>query len=307
MKPDSAPVLVSGREIYLTNLTKIMWPGPDCHTKADYLDYLQKIGPHILEHLKDRPVVLTRYPDGLNGKAFYQKDRPHHAPPWVTVYRHWSRESSRFIDYVICNDLATLIWLGNLAALEIHTWLSSTLHPGHPDYVVFDLDPAPPAGWREACQAAHSIREALRTLGLQGYPKTSGATGIHIYVPITPLCTHQQVTAFAKALGSLLMRHLPDLVTLERSVNKRRGRVYIDYLQNAPGKTMVAPYSPRALPGAPVSFPLKWSDLDAADPCEFTIVSVPRLLAQHGDHFSGILQERQDIRPAMEALGCIST
>lgn len=295
-------VMVAGRELELTNLEKRLWPE---YTKADYLDYLTRVAPFILPHLEARPLVVTRYPDGIAGEWFYQKDCPDYAPPWIETYPYWSKDSRRTIRFIVCGDLPTLIWLGNQACIEFHPWLSGIREPSRPDFAVIDLDPAAPATFEQAREVAHMVKEALGLLGLRASLKTSGATGIHIYVPAAPRYSYKDTAGFVRALGERFLRLRPDLITLERSVGKRSGKVYVDYLQNVLGKTIVAPYSTRPHPGAPVSMPFTWEELDTIDPREFTLGSVPGLLSRRrstGDT-SRWLAERQSLDAALAALG----
>lgn len=286
-------VAIDGRQLRLTNLDKLLWPESGL-TKGDYINYLVRMAPFILPHLARRPLVLTRYPDGWQGKWFYQKDIPDHAPDWVPTVGIWSADSQREIRYCLARDAATLAWLGNLAALEIHPWLSTVDHPDCPDLAVFDLDPSPPAGFDECVEIAFVIRDTLDHFGLRAYPKTSGATGLHIYLPIKPRYSYDQIASAVGRLADLLHQLRPDQTTRERTVAKRRG-VYIDHLQNHRGKTLVGAYLPRPHPGAPVSTPVTWDELPQVRPEEFTLNTVPERVSKIGDLFIGILTDHQQI------------
>jgi len=297
---------VEGRELALTRLGKALWP-EEGYTKADLVAYFQKIAPWLLPHLRGRPLTLTRYPDGIRGPSFYQKNLPAYAPGWIRTHLHRTRRGQT-VRFILAEDLPTLVWLANQAAIELHTWLSTIEHPDRPDQAVVDLDPAPPAGFEEAREAALLVRRLLDHLGLRGYPKLSGATGIHIHLPLAPRYSHRQVVQAVQALGRLLQRTVPHLVTLERAVARRAGKVYFDYLQNTPGKTMIAPYSPRALPGAPVATPVTWEEVETAHPRDFTLETIPARLRRweekaKKDPFSGLLAEGQELPPVMEKLG----
>ncbi|HEY8448976.1 MAG TPA: non-homologous end-joining DNA ligase [Bacillota bacterium] len=285
------------RTLTLTNLDKLLWPA-DGLTKADYLRYCARVAPWLLAHLRDRPLVLTRYPDGIDGKSFYQKDAPDYAPPWVRLYPHYSADSGRWLRFIVCDDAATLLWVANQAALELHPWLSRADAPERPDFAVIDLDPAEGATYRDACEVARLIRDVLTYLGLRGYVKTTGATGLHIYIPLLPRYDYGQTADFVRRLGVWLRAAAPERITLERRVAKRTGRVYVDYLQNAPGKTLVAVYSARPRPGAPVSFPLDWDELDQVDPASLNLRSVPDLLERRRDRFAAVLTDRQALEEA---------
>jgi bifunctional non-homologous end joining protein LigD len=284
--------------IEVRNPDKVLWPDPG-YTKADYLAYLLAVAPALLPHLRGRPLVLTRYPDGCGGVSFYQKNLPPEAPAWLPAFPYRHRE--RTIRYLLCHDEACLLWLGAQAALEFHPWLSRVERPESPDLMAIDLDPMAPAGFDDARAVAAVVRDLLDRVGLRGYPKTSGATGIHILVPIAPRYPYRRVAEAVRRIGLALLRLWPRRVTLERAVSRRSGRVYVDYLQNAPGKTLVGVYCPRPLPGAPVSAPFRWSELATVRPEAFTLATVPERLARHGDLFAGALEARTQTLEELEA------
>lgn len=291
---------INGREVKLTNLPKIFWP-EEGFTKAQLIEYYIKIFPYISPHLQNRPLVVTRYPDGIKGKSFYQKNAPAHTPQWVELYPWWSRSSGRLVNFILCHNLETLIWLGNEACLELHPWLSSVNTIDFPDFVVFDLDPAPPAGFAEAREVALILRGLLVELQLQGWVKTSGATGVHVYLPVEPRYSYRQTRELAKKIAEMIKDTIPDKVTLERSVRERDGKVYIDYLQNVRGKTLCAPYSPRPLPGAPVSTPVAWEELEDIEPLQFNLITLPQRLKEKGDLFAPVLKVRQRLEHVLSS------
>lgn len=269
----SAVLRVDGREVRLTHPDRLLWPR-DGITKARLVEYYLQVAPLMLAHLRDRPLVLHRFPQGIEGPSFYQKQAPQPRPAWVNTVP--IAHDGRAVDYVVADTPAALAWLANLAALELHPWMSPAADPDHPDILVVDLDPDPPSGFEESRRVALWLRGALGELGLEAVPKLSGATGIHVCVPIArryPYAVTSRVTA---AIGRALASVRPDLVTDRRRVALRRGRVYVDPYQNLRGKTVVAPYSPRPLPGAPVSVPLTWEELESAVPQDFTIRNVHR-------------------------------
>lgn len=282
----SGRVVVDGRELRLTNLDKLLWPG-DGIRKVDLIEYYLAVADVLLPHLRGRPLTFTRYPNGIEGKSFYQKDRPEHAPPWIKT--HTYRGEEHLIRFVLAEDRATLAWLGNQACVEIHPAPWEVSHPDMHDRLVIDLDPAPPASFEDARRVAVMVRTLMERLQIRGFPKTSGATGIHVFIPLVPEAGPAEVTRVAEMLARVLHTARPDLITLERAVKNRTGKVYVDYLQNARGKTMVAPYSPRPLPGAPVSAPFSWDELESISPAEFTVRSLPALLARRGDLAAGLL------------------
>lgn len=283
---DKVRVQAAGRELILTNLEKPIWP-QDGLAKADLIGYFTEMAEFILPYLRGRPLSVTRYPDGIDGDWFYQKNIPDHAPEWIPTYKHRG-EDGDITEFMLAEEPATLTWLGNEAAIELHPWLSTVAHPDRPDIMVFDLDPDPPSGFEESRIVGLKVREVLGRAGIRGFPKTSGATGLHIYVPISPRYSHSEVTRFAEAVARVVAEELPEMVTLERSTQKREGKVYLDYLQNARGRTMVSPYSPRPLPRAPVSTPLYWSELLAPlDPSAFNIRTIGGRVRSRGDPWAG--------------------
>lgn len=284
-------VEVEGKQIPVSNLDKLIWPTPAL-TKADLIQYLISIGPVALKYWRNRPLTLTRYPDGVHNQGFYQKNCPDYAPAWVS--RVPVVTDAKTIEYIICNDLATLVWLGNQGVIEIHPATYGVSNPAQPSFAIIDLDPTAPSGFAEARHIAKKVRTVLAELKLRGYPKTSGATGIHIYIPLLPRYTFNESCWLVEFIGQLLVKLEPELVTNERLVKNRRG-VYIDHLQNLPGKTIVGVYSPRPLPYAPVSTPINWDELDHIEPGDFTINTVPRRVKTVGDLFEPVLTDLQSI------------
>lgn len=293
------PVTIGGLRLELTNLDKVFWPG-EGYTKGDLIDYLVRVAPFLLPHLRNRPLNLTRYPDGIDGKNFYQKDVPESAPEWVSTVRiaHTDHE----VNYCLADSPATLAWLGQWGCIEIHPWLSRVDDLDHPDYAVFDLDPSPPAGFAQAVEIGFVVRRTLSEFGLRCYPKTSGATGLHIYLPMTRRYTYKEVETFVGRVADVIHRVLPDRTTRERRVAARRG-IYIDHLQNIKGKTLASVYSPRPHPGAPVSTPVGWEELRGLDPRTLNIRTLPARLMELGDLFAPVLSDNQDPGPMMRALG----
>lgn len=286
-------VEVAGRRVVLTHLNKVLWPD-DGYTKRDLIEYYLTMAPYMLPHLADRPLVMTRYPDGINGKWFYQKNLPVHAPAWIERWTYYAQDAGRYIDFPIVSEPATLVWAANLAAIELHPWHSRRQSPDRPDVAIFDLDPSPPAAFKDCVEIALLIRDALARLGLRAYPKTSGATGLHIYLPIEPRYTYEQVAGAVGRLADLLHELKPRETTRERSVNKRIG-VYIDHLQNVKGKTIIGVYGVRPRAGAPVSTPVSWDELANCAPEQFTIRTVPARVARLGDLFAPVLVDKQPL------------
>lgn len=289
----------------LTHLDQPLWPpssgGAPGFTKGDLVRYLAAIAPHALPHLADRPLVLTRYPHGIAGPHFYQKNLPGTAPAWLARFPHASR-SGRVVRYLVARAPADLVWLGQQAAIEFHPWLARTDDPDHPDRAVIDLDPMPPAGFEDARDVARVVAAILGWARIRFWVKTSGATGLHFFIPIRRGSSWKAVTERIRALGVAVAQRWPARVTLERAVRWRGGRVYFDYLQNGPGKTLCAPYSPRPLPGAPVSMPIAWAEVEHVDPARWTLATVPPRVAAAGDAWGDLPgAPPQDLTPLGEA------
>lgn len=274
---------LDGRKLELRNLEKIFWPD-EGYTKGDLLAYYTAVSPVMLPYLAGRPAVMHRYPDGIAGSHFYQKDCPAQAPTWVNSMP--VKHSGKTVHYVLHGDPATLLWLANLGAIEMHAWLSRAPDPLHPDIAVIDLDPDEGATFEQVVEVGKMARTALAEFGLEGFPKTSGATGLHLFVPVQPRYSFAEVTKAMKVIAHFIVQVCP-FATVERRVERRKGKVYVDYLQNAYGKSMAFPYSVRPRPGAPVSTPLAWSELERLDwvPGDFNIRTLAARLSAHGDSY----------------------
>lgn len=296
----SQNVIVDGVEVKLTNLEKVLWP--EGFTKADLIAYYHEMAPYILPYILDRPAVMSRYPHGIEGESFYQKDCPDYAPGWIRTVAVKHNEGRKTVNYIVHQDRATLVWLANQTAIELHAWLSRVNHLRFPDIAVVDLDPAEGASFDQVIAVALLVREALREYGIDGRPKTSGATGMHIYIPLEPRYGFAEVTAAIKTLARMITEVCP-FATTERVVAKRTGRVYIDYLQNGFGRTMTWVYSVRPRSGAPVSMPLEWGDLEHPEwkPGDFTIGTVPSIVKTKGDAFHGLFSRRYTLDGLLKA------
>jgi bifunctional non-homologous end joining protein LigD len=283
-------VAVEGRTLSLSNLDKVLYPVPG-FTKGEVIDYYTRIAPALLPHLRDRPLTLKRYPNGVEGGHFYEKNCPSHAPEWVR------RERVDKIDYVVCDDLPTLVWLANLADLELHPSLSLAADIDRPTVMAFDLDPGPPAALPECCEVALLLRDALAQLGLESFAKTSGSKGIQVYVPLN--VEGVDYDHGTKALSQALARHLeaahPKLIVSQQRKELRRGKVLIDWSQNDEHKTTVCVYSLRARERPTVSTPLRWSELDDAGALVFESADVLARVAEHGDLFAPVVELRQEL------------
>jgi bifunctional non-homologous end joining protein LigD len=293
---------VRKRNVHLSNLKKVFWPEQG-YTKGDLIDYYRSVAPWILPYLAERPVVLTRYPDGIDGKWFYQKDLPDWVPPWLRTVTLWSEHSEREIHYVLIDDADGLAFLANLGSIPIHIWASRTVDLGRPDWTIIDLDPkGAPKEW--VVPLALAIRELCESIALPTYVKTSGQTGLHVLIPLGGLLTFEQARNLAYLLGMVVERRFPDMATTNRVPAKRGGRVYLDWGQNAHGQLLVAPYSVRPVPAASVSMPLRWEEVvPGLDPSTFNIKSAfARLEAMGDDPVRPVLTERPDLLAALARL-----
>jgi bifunctional non-homologous end joining protein LigD len=288
-----------GREIVsLTNLDKVYWPD-DGHTKGDLIRYYYEVSKYILPYLKDRPLILKRYPSGIKGPFFHQHDVDE-APGFVrtVALEVEDSEGGHIVNYIVGGNLPTLLYLANLGAIECHPWHSRTRKLDNPDWLVFDLDPGEGIRFETICEAALCVREILNRSGLESYAKTSGSRGIHVYLPIKPAYSYEQVVKFAEKVATLVAREMPEAATVERSLKKRRrGQIYIDHMQNARGKSVAAPYSVRPKPGATVSAPLDWGEIKRKKitPQDFTIKNMLRRIERKGDLFKEVLSNRQTL------------
>jgi bifunctional non-homologous end joining protein LigD len=292
MAQDKIGVQVEGRELTLTNLSKVLY-GDDGFSKAEVLDYYQRISEVMLPHLAGRPATLKRYPEGVDGESFFQKHAPEHRPDWVRtekVESHSSRGRGETIDYVVIDDLPTLIWAANLASLELHVpqWRFPRGDEPEPDLLVFDLDPGAPATVVECCRVAAALRPLLAADGLDALPKTSGGKGLQLYAKVSGI-TSEEASAQAKAYAERLEEDKPDLVVSRMTKSLRAGKVLIDWSQNNGSKTTVAPYSLRARTHPTVSTPVTWEEVESCRDVSDLIFTAPDVLTRvsaHGDLFA---------------------
>ena len=293
------------RRIEVTNPDKVFWPAQG-YTKRDLVEYYRTIAPSILPWLRDRPVVLTRYPDGIDGKSFYQKDAPGFVPGWIRTERIWSEHAGREIDYFVCDDADSLAYLANLGTIPLHAWASRVGRLTLPDWCVLDLDPKG-APFAHVVRVAREIRALCEEIGLPSFVKTSGASGLHVLLPLGGRCTYEQSRLLGELLGRVIVARLPKIATIARVVKARAGKVYVDYLQNRHGQTIAAPFSVRPLPGAPVSMPLRWSEVGARlDPARFTIRTAPsRVKRWRGDPCLDVLSAAPDLVRTLSRLGTL--
>ena len=289
----------SARSFKPTNRGKVFWPA-EGYTKGDLIEYYETIAPWMLPYLKDRPVVLTRYPDGIDGKSFYQKDAPAFAPSWIRTARIWSEDTQREISYFILESVEAIAYMANLGAIPIHIWSSRMSHLERPDWLLFDIDPKG-STTQKAVIVARETGAVLREIGMRPYVKTSGQMGLHVVVGLVPEYTYQQARMFAELVARVVVQRVPDAATLIRNKDRRGGKTYIDYLQLAHGQTIAAPFAVRPIPGAPVSAPLKWKELrDDLNPSQWNIKTMPPRMAKlKADPFIGAIEDRQRIEEAL--------
>ena len=319
-----------------SNLDKIFWDKTSTHpqlTKKDLIIYYDKISSHILPYLKDRPLSLSRYPDGIKGKSFYHKNwNQENKPPFVQTAKIYSESrEGNIINYIICNNKETLLWLANLGCIEMHPWYSrindfelcqernDILYEekcglNFPDFIIFDLDPYIYSGYevkgqepeynykgfRAAVEVAYLLKDFFDNLRIESFIKTSGKTGLHIFVPIANLYTYEQTRAFAEIIGKILLRRYPEKITMEWDTTKRKGKVFFDHNQNARGKTIASVFSARPTESATISMPVKWDDLSSVLPTDYTILNVPDILNKSVNPWSNMLEKKQDLNKILE-------
>jgi len=282
-----------------TNPRKVFWPA-EGYTKADMIEYYERVAPFMLPYLRDRPLVLTRFPDGIAGKFFYQKDAPEFAPAWVRTERIYSRDTERDIAYLVVDDVEMLRYVANSAAIPIHCWASRVPSLERPDWLVLDLDPKG-APFTDVVRVALALRGILDGLVLPSYVKTSGATGLHILLPLGARYTYEQARTFARLLAVLGVEAEPEIATVARPLRARGGKVYIDFGQNGHGQTIVAPFSLRPLPGAPASCPLEWREVTPRlDPTRFNLKTIVARFERMADPLRPVLGEGLDMAAAIE-------
>lgn len=298
MAADSATWRLAGRAVRVSHLAKLYWPG-DRLTKGDLLRYYRDMAPVMLPYCANRPATLHVFPDGIEGPAYYQRDRPRRAPRWLRTVDYQTATDAHRLQTILIDDVAGLIWLANRGAIEFHLWGSRLPNLAEPDQAIFDLDPGDQATFPDVVQAALALRAALQRLGLRGYAKTSGGRGLHVYLPLAPGHTFDGVRAWVKTLAERLAAEHPALIAVARGPTHRGRKVTIDHAQNSIGRNTAAPYTVRALPHAPVSAPLTWEEVEAGQfvPTDLTLATVPARVRARGDLFAPVLQDGQRLPP----------
>jgi bifunctional non-homologous end joining protein LigD len=302
---DNAVLEVGGREVQVTNLRKQFWPELGI-TKGDLIQYYADVAPVLLPHIVDRPMTMKRYPHGWSGEFFFMKHAPKHRPDWIHICAI-EHGSGNIVPFPVVQDLASLLWVINLGCIDLNPGYARCDDVDRPDYLHFDLDPVPEAGWEQVRETALRVRDRLHEIGVPCYPKTTGSKGIHVYVPIERGPTQKAVWTFAKAFAQTMERLYPQLVTAEYRIAKRpAGRVLVDYNQNAWGRTLASIYSVRPTRNATVSTPVTWDEIEAGVRIEdFTLRNVPERVAKLGDLWSPVadLDERFRLEPHLTAGG----
>lgn len=292
---------IGGHKLKFTNLSKIYWPKEKI-TKRDMLNYYYQVAPYMLPYLKDRPQSLNRHPNGINGESFYQKDVTGKVPDWIETFPYHSEADNRDKNFMVCSDEASLLYMASLGCIEMNPWSSRVQTPDNPDWCIIDLDPDKNK-FEQVIEAARVTKQVLDTVGIDGYCKTSGSTGLHIYIPLDAKYDYEASKEFARLIVTLVHQELPDFTSIERPTAKRRGKIYLDFLQNRPQATLAAAYSLRPKPGATVSMPLHWDEVKKGLTIQdFTIHNAMARLNEQGDIFKPVLGKGINMQKALRTL-----
>jgi bifunctional non-homologous end joining protein LigD len=305
--PTPAIVEVEGRKLKLSNLDKVLYPVAG-FTKGQVIDYIVRIAPVLVPHLAGRPLTMKRYPEGVDHEYFFEKNAPMHRPEWVKTAPVWSDSNRRTINFILANDLPTLVWIANLASLELHPSLALAAHIEVPTMIVFDLDPGPPANIVQCAQVAMWVRAIFDHFGMQSFPKTSGSKGMQIYVPLNTKTSYEETKPFAHAVARLLEQEHPELVVSDMKKAVRTNKIFVDWSQNDQHKTTIAVYSLRARERPTVSTPITWDEVEQtlkkkdAQRLVFEATDVLKRVEKMGDLFEPVLKLKQKL-PQLAGLG----
>ena len=292
---------IKGHEIKFTNLSKIYWPKEKL-TKRDMLNYYYQVAPFILPYLTGRPQSLNRFPNGINGESFYQKDVKGKAPEWLQTFAYHSEADNRDKEFLVATDEASLLYMASLGCIEMNPWSSTIKKPDYPDWCIIDLDPDKNP-FDQVIETAKVIYKLLESKGIDSFCKTSGSTGIHIYIPLGAKYTYEESKEFARAIVTMVQKEIPKFTSIERPTAKRKGKIYLDFLQNRPQATLAAPYSVRPKPGATVSMPLHWEELKKGLKMQdFTMRNAVARITREGDIFKPVLGKGIDMKKALKSL-----
>lgn len=297
-------VKIDGHTLTLTNLSKLYWPKEKI-TKGDLIAYYDTMAEYILPYLQNRPLSLKRNPNGILDEGFYHKDVGEQAPSWVKKYDVRSESNDKMINYIVCNNKATLLYIANLGSIEINPWNSTTKKIDHPTYMIIDIDPSPKNTFDEVIETALAVKKVLDKAGVDCYCKTSGATGLHVYIPMGNKYTYEQARKFGQIVAALTVDQLPKITSIERSLKKRGNKIYVDFLQNSRGQTLASAYSVRPKKGATVSTPLLWKEVKKGlHPSQFTIINIHKRVEKTGDLFAEVLTNKNfNLQKALKKLG----
>ena len=292
---------VNGHELKFTNLSKVFWPEMQV-TKRDMLNYYYQVSPFMLPYMLDRPQTLNRFPNGINGKSFYQKDVTGKVPGWIKTHPYYSETDERQKHFLVIGDEASLLYVASLGCIEMNPWSSRSETPDNPDWCIIDLDPDKNT-FDQVIEAARVTKDVLDTMAIPGYCKTSGSTGLHIYIPLGARYDYEDSKEFARVIAHAVHEEIPSFTSIERLTSNRKGKMYVDFLQNRPQATVAGPYSLRPKPGAPVSMPLHWDEVKKGlKITDFNIKNAVARLNETGDLFKGVLGKGIDIEKAVKKL-----
>ena len=302
---ESQTIKIAGHELTVNHLSKVFWP-KEKYTKRDLLNYYSEMAPHILPYLKDRPQSLNRHPNGITGPSFYQKDVSGKVPDWIETFPYHTAEDPKNKEFLVCKNEASLLYMISLGCIEVNPWSSRVSAPDNPDWCIIDLDPDKKTPFDKVIETAQVTRQVLEAAGVQSWCKTSGSTGLHVYFPLGAKYSYEHSKEFARLVVQLVNAQLPDFTTVERTVSARKGRMYLDFLQNRPQATIAAPYSVRPKPGATVSAPLHWEEVKKGlSMQDFTIKTMPDRIRSEGDLFKPVLGKGIDMQKALSKLEAI--
>lgn len=286
---------IEGRQIDVSNPEKLLWPEAGIR-KADYISTMLSLAPYMLPYSKGRFLTTIRYPDGIHGESFYQKSCPDYAPEWVNTSKYGD------VNYILPDSLPTLIWLAAQAALEFHVTFNTKDKADNPTYLVFDLDPSKGQSFEDVIEVCLRVHETLEALSIKSFVKTSGATGLQIYIPVNSKYEYDQARIINEFFGKYFSQKYPELITIERIIKKRGKKLYFDYLQMWYGKTIATAYSPRATEKASISMPISWNELNGIKPEDFTLLNAEKRLKEKGDFFKGLLGMNQSLDSILEKI-----
>jgi bifunctional non-homologous end joining protein LigD len=295
--------IINGHELKFSNLDKVYWP-KEGFSKRDMLNYYYEVAPYMLPYLKNRPQSLNRYPHGIEGMSFYHKDLSV-APGWIKKLPYTTSEGEKK-KFLIPTNEASILYMANLGSIEMNPWNSTIDKPNYPDWCCLDLDPDKNNTFEQVIETAQAVKTVLDNFKIKGYPKTSGSTGIHIYIPLAAKYTYDECQLFGKLIATYVHQLLPSFTSIERLTKNRRGKLYIDYLQNRPKATLAAPYSLRPKPGAPVSMPLYWEEVKKGLSIKnFTILNAAKRISREGDIFKPVLGKGINIQKVLKQIGSV--